>query len=875
MRGIRAWVWRFAGLFSAARREEDVRQELESHLQMHIDDKIRAGMSPTEARRDALVRLGGIEPLREQQRDRGGIPVVQHLARDIRYGLRVLRRNPTFSAITIATLALGVGANTSIFTLVNAALLRPLPYHAADRLVMIWGTDQGSGSREVSVSYPDFESWRDETGSFEAVAALTTRGVTLGGAEQAELVPAVQSTPGFFRVLGISATAGRVFTEDDARADAAPVAVLSDAAWKRQFGGRTDIIGATVSINQRPHLVVGVVPSAMHFIPTEIEQVYTLLPRETNREHGYLRVIARLRPEATLDEARAELDLLALRAAAEFPRTHARAGVNAVRLDAAVGAPVRDALLILLSLVGAVLLIACTNVANLLLARNASRQHELALRVSLGAGRARILQQLLTESLLLALAGGAAGLVMAPLLTDALLGMIGGNVPMPRMENVGIDRTVLGFAVAISLITGLLFGLVPAALAAPRGVSAAARDAGRTVAGSRSGQRTRAALIVIETALALVLLAAGAMLGRSFLDLRATPPGFATDGVLAVGIRLPAALAPGAGREYFFDQLRARLEAHPGVQSAGFVSSLPMGGSRDSLQFRVNGQPGAKPASANFNIASPGYFRTLRIPVRAGREFTSADNASAPFVVLVNETAARRFWPDAEPLGHQIALTGSSVAFTVVGVTGDVRQADLGTAPRPEIYLCALQPGPDWSSFALVVHTTRDPLTLVPDVRASLSSINRDVAIARVGTMEEVVAGRLAQPRVYAVLLGSFAALALVLAAVGLYGVISYTVAQRTRELGIRLALGSTPAALVGSVMKHGATLTTIGVTIGLAAAYVATHSVAKLLPGARGGDPITLSAVAALMLFVGCAASYLPARRAARVDPLVALRAE
>lgn len=874
MRSLRAWLVRLLTLGRQAQRDDDFRAEIQSHLELHIDDNIRAGMSPAQARRHAILRLGGIEAVRERQRDRAGVPVLQHLWIDTRYGVRVLRRNPTFSAIAIITLALGIGANTSIFTLVNAVLLRPLPYQNADRLALLWSTDERSGSREVSVSYPDFESWRDGARSFDRMAALTSRPAALIG-EQAELVPAIQTTAAFFSVVGVDAVRGRVFSTSDEAADAAPVAVLSDAAWNSHFGRRGDVIGTTIGINGRPHTIIGIVPSAMHFIPTEAEQVYTLLPRETDRRHGYLRVIGRLRPEDTFESARAELDTIAKRNAAEFPATNADAGVSVVPLASAVGAPVRDALLILLSLVGAVLLIACTNVANLLLARNASRRHELALRLSLGAGRGRIVQQLLTESLLLAIAGGAAGLLLAPVLTSGLLAMLGGDAPLPRIEAIRLDGTVLMFALAISMATGLLFGIAPAAIAAPHRLTSSTQDAGRSIAGSRTGRRTRAALVVVETAVALVLLAAGAMLVRGFLELRGTPAGFASDHLLAVGVRLPPSLVPGPPREAFFETLRTRVHGLPGVRSAGFVSSLPMAGGRDTLQFRLADRQSEKPLSANVNIASPGYFRTMRIPVVNGREFTSSDNSSGPPVIVVNETAARRFWPGEDARGKQIVFSGTPVRLTVVGVTGDVRQSDLGTAARPEIFLSALQPGPDWSGFALVVHTSEEPLAFAADVRSMLRAVNPDVPIARIGTMNEVVAGRLAQPRTYTTLLGAFAVLALALAAVGLYGVIAYSVTQRTRELGVRLALGATPAALVTGLLRHGAMLTAIGVVIGLAGAYAATRSIATLLPGTKANDPWTLAAAAALMLGVGCVAALIPARRAARVDPLIALRAE
>ena len=873
MRSLRAWAVRVLALFRGDSVDRDLRAELESHLQLHADDNVRAGMSPAAARRAAALRLGGIEAVRERQRDRAGVPPLQHVGRDVGYAVRILRRHPSFTVVTVLTLALGIGANTSIFTVVNAVLLRPLPYHDADRLTMIWATDSAAGTHEMSISYPDFEAWRTGTRSFEALAAFTSRPATLGGGDQPELVPAVQTTPEFFRVLQVPALAGRTFGDADAASGAPATAVLSDAAWRRQFGGRGDIIGHTITVNRRPHVVIGVVAAAMHFIPTASEQVYTLLPRETDRRHLYLRTVARLRAGVTVAAAQSEMDVVASRLAAEFPQTNATTGARVVSLASAVGAPVRSGLLVLLALVAAVLLIACTNVANLLLARHASRQHELALRISLGAGRGRIVQQLVTESLVLALAGGAVGLLIAVLLTRALVALLADGVPVPRLETIAIDSTVLAFVLVTAIATGLFFGVVPALVATPRQVTAAARESGR--ASTRRGGRTRGALVVLETALALALLAAAGMLTRTFLELRGTAPGFVADDVAVIGGRMPPTLAPGPPRQAFFEQVRARLESQPGVISAGFVTSLPMGGSSDSLQFRLVDAPGAAPASARFNIAGPGYFRTMQIPIRTGREFTSSDTATAPGAVVINETAARRFWPGRDPIGRRIMLTGRPDAFTVVGVTGDVRQSDLGTAPRPEIFLCGLQDGPDWPAFALVVRTAGDPEALITAARAAVRAVNGDVAIATVGTMEEVLAGRLAQPRIYTLLLGAFALLALVLAAVGLYGVVSYSVAQRTRELGIRLALGSSPASLVGGVMRHAAALTAVGVGIGLGGGYLATRVVATLLPGSRPGDPLTLAAVAVLMLVVGATASYLPARRAARIDPLTALRAE
>ena len=876
MRRLRAWAVRLLGVFTARRRDRDFQDELDSHLQFHIDDHVRAGMSPDEARRLAVLQLGGITQTREQQRDRAGLPGLQHLAQDLRYGLRVLPRNLTFSLVTVLTLALSIGANAAIFTVVNAVLLDPLPYPESDRLALLWSTDTAHENREVSVSYPDFETWRDGLRSFEGLAALTGRGVTLAGEAQAELVSALQTSPAFFDVLQVRPLAGRLFTAADAAPSASPVAVLSETLWRRQFGGRAEAVGTSVSINGRPHVVIGVVAAAMHFKPTDPEQVYTLLPRETNRSHAYLRVIGRLAPDVRLEEAQAELDVISRQTAAAFPATHAKTGASAVALAAAAGAPLREGLLLLLALVGAVLLIACTNIANLTLARNASRQYELALRISLGASRRRIIQQLMTESLILALIGGAAGLLTGQLLVEGLLVLLGEGVPVPRLDTIRIDGTVLGFCLAASIGAGLLFGVGPALVAAHDRAATDTREATRSVAGSRRGHRIRAGLVVAEAALALILLAFGAMFARGFFELRSTPSGFDADGVLAVGLQLSRGLPPGSERQAFFEEVRGRVLALPTVNAAGFISSLPMTGSSDSLQFRVHGRADAKPASADFNVATPGYFGAMGIPIVRGREFTGADTAAAPLAIVINETAARRFWPGADPIGEPVVLTGQPDRFTIVGVTGDVRQSDLGRAPRAEFFLSALQPGPDWSGFALVVRTNNgDPLRIVPDIRAILGSVDRNVAVSKVASMNELVSGRLAEPRVYTTILVAFATLALVLAAVGLYGVISYSVTQRTRELGVRLALGSSPGALTRSVLGQGARLTLIGVVIGLAGAWLATQSLTRMLPIVRPGDPVTLAAVAGLMLVVGGLAAYLPARRAARVDPLVALRSE
>ena len=873
MRTLRAWLVRSLSVLDRGRRERDMQAELDAHLQLHIDDNVRAGMSPGDARRAAMVRLGSLEATKDAHRDRQGLPFIQHLGRDAGLAVRMLRRNPSFAAVAVVTLALGIGANASIFSLVNAVLLRPLAFPAPDQLVMLWSTDRSTGEREGSVSYPTFEAWSGADG-FQAMAAFTTRATTLGGERQAEFVPAIQASADFFRVLGIQAASGRLFDREDERHERR-VAVLADDAWRTHFGSRPDVIGSTVLINQQAHTIIGIAPPGARFQPSDREQVYTLLPRENNRNHIYLRVIGRLADSISPAAAQSEMDAISARLAAEFPKTNGEIGTSVVPLQAALGAPVRLPLLVLSALVAAVLLIACTNVANLLLARNASRHHELSLRVALGASRGRIFQQLVVESLVLALAGGVLGLLVAQITTDGLVALLTGSVPVPWLDGVRTDGAVLAYTTALAIVTGLLFGIVPAWTATPFAAPASARDSSRSIADGRGGRRVRATLVVIETALALILLAAGGVVGRKFIELRATAPGFAADDVAVVAVRLPEALSPGAPRAAFFEDVRSRVLAMPNVTAAGFVSNLPMTGGRDSLGFRIVDRPGEKPVSANFNIASPGYFAAMSIPLRFGREFVATDGPSAAPVIVINETAAQRLWPNQEPVGRQIVLTGRTEAMTVVGVTGDVRQTNLGTAPRPEIYLSALQPGPDWASFVLVTLAAGPAAPPIADLRAALGAANRDVAIARTGTMMEVLSLSLAPPRIYTSLLGAFAAVALILAAVGLYGVIAYSVTQRTRELGVRMALGSSPGAVVRSVLQQGLILSGVGVVIGLLGAYGATRVVATLIPDTKAGDATLLGAVSLIMLSVAALACYLPARRASRVDPLIALRAE
>jgi predicted permease len=539
MRSVPVWMRRLASMIGSGRYERDLQAELESHLQLHIDDNLRAGMTPEAARRDALIRLGGLEQVKEQYRDRRGIPVLQHLAQDFRFAVRVLRKSPTFTVAAILTLGLGIGVNAAIFSVVNAVLLRPLPFPQANRLMLIWATNQKTGDREDVASYPDYEAWKLQSASFDAVAAFTSRGVTLSGGARPELVASVQVTPSFFEMLGVPVAAGRTFVTGDDVPGAAPVAILSDSAWKEQFGGRIDTLGRTIRANEETRTIVGILPPGFRFSPHEQEQIYLPIVREANRNHGYLRVVGRLRDGADLRSAQAEMDVLASRIAGQYPKSNANVGVNIVPLvDAFVGNQIRMGLLVFLGVVALVLLIACTNVANLVLARNASRERELSLRLALGAGRWRVFQQLLTESMVLALAGGALGLLLARWGTQLLVTMLSNGISIPRVQYTRIDVWVLLFTLAVSVATGIIFGVVPALLGAPPDLNASLRESSRTSSEGVRGRRVRASLMIAETALALVLLGGAGLLLKTLAAWRSTSPGFSSGSIPGFAISL-------------------------------------------------------------------------------------------------------------------------------------------------------------------------------------------------------------------------------------------------------------------------------------------------------------------------------------------------
>ncbi len=878
MRTIRAFCLRIADVFTRGRRDREFRDELESHLQLHVEDNLRAGMTPGEAHRVAMIKLGGVAQTTERYRDRRGLPEFDALRQDLVYAVRVLRRNPGFTATAVITFALGIGANSAIFSIVNAILLRPLPLAEQSQLVMIFATEARRSLQFDGVSYPAFIDWQEQNRSFESMAAFANQSLPLGTGD--DVVPARGKvvTANLFDVVGVQPAIGRAFREW--RLQSADVVVLSDGFWKRHFGGSPAAIGQTVRIDERPHTIVGVMPSRFT-LDGDSEDFFQPLGVDANRNRGFLRTVGRLRRGVTLEQARYDLSTITRRLERLYPDSHAGVGANLVPMADAVARRVRMGLLTIMSVVGVVLLIACANVASLMLARGATRQQELALRAALGAGRFRLVRQLLTESAVIAAAGGILGLLVAHWTASALAAAVADQFRVPGIESVRTDGMVLLFTLCVSAAAGLGFGIAPAFACLSTDPSERLREASRSATGRRA-PRARRGLVIAETALALALLVGGGTLLRTFLKLRATPPGFNSASLIKADLSLPLpSFLQLDTRVGFYRAALQRTRALPGVRAAAFVSILPLNNRNNTESFHIVCKPDPSPTrgfNAVFNIASAGYFKMMGIPIRTGREVEERDAAGAPDVAVVNEAAARGFWPGESPLGRQIVLPindEASQTLTVVGVVGDVRQASLGILPRPEIVVSPMQSRLRGNSITIVAQTAGAPQALTGSLRAAVHSANPLVPISRIATVDDVVSNSIVEPRLYATLLGAFALLALVLASVGLYGLIAYSVSQRRHEFGVRVALGAAQSTIMRLVVGEGLYLAAAGVGIGLVVAVAATRLLVGLVVGVEPKDPVTFAAVTFVLVAAAMLASYIPARRAARIDPIVALRDE
>jgi putative ABC transport system permease protein len=807
--------------------------------------------------------------------------MIRDLLQDTRYGARMLRKSPGLTGVAVLSLALGIGAISTIFSFVNGIMLRPLPYQDPQRLVLLDENSVKQGVASMAVSFPNFVDWRAQNHSFEDIACYQADGFIIGsgaGGVEPELIKAGFVTQGLFEILGVAPILGRTFTADEDQPDHDQVVILSYGLWQRRFGSNPDVIGQTVLLNNRSRTVIGVMPKGFQF--PEVAEAWGPLALNTKiwtrNDHG-LSAIARLKPGVTLDQAQAEMITIAAGIEQQNPITNEGLSVSLTSLRAGLVGDYKEALLILLGVVGFVLLIACVNVANLLLARATARQKEIAIRAALGANRKRIFRQLLTESLLLGLIGGAIGLVLALWGMDLLLAAI--PIDIPFWMKFDLDGRVLGFTAACSLLTGFLFGTAPALEASNPDLNETLKEGGRSGAGS-GRQRLRSLLVVGEIALSLVLLVGAGLMMRSFISLQNVNAGIKPQGVLTTYIALPGAkYRPAEKRMAFFNQLLERVRAIPSVQSAGTNSGLPLAGNNWGRSLTVEGFPVLSVGEApiiNHCVISQDYFNAMGIALLKGRDFNERDAREAAKVTIIDERLAREYWPDGDPIGKRIRFgppEDNEPWHTIVGVVGDVRHQRLDASTRKSVYLPFAQMPMAGSSLA--IRTSGRAESLIAAVRAQLREIDSDLPLTQVMPMTEVVARSVWQPRLYTALFGVFAAVALILATVGIYGVVSYAVTQRTREIGLRMALGAQRQDVLRLVVGQGVMLASIGVGTGLAAALALTRLMSSLLFGVTTTDPLTFAAVSVLLAGVALGACFVPAFRAAKVDPMVALRYE
>jgi putative ABC transport system permease protein len=873
---------RARGLFSR-RDDADFEREIDEHFRLLIDRYVRGGMTQEEATTAARRQFGNTTLLREERWEMQTFPTVEALWSDCRHTVRMVAKSPGFASAIVLTLALGIGANTAIFSICNAVLLKPLPYADPDRLMMLWEQLPDNGEL-ITVAPANFVDWREQTSSFAGVVAINpTSSLIMSGTGEPARLSAAGVSWDFFTVLGTPPVLGRGFLAEEDQPGRNRVAILSHRTWVERFGAAADVVGRTTSLNEIPYTIVGVLPRDFELLGRSSDQwsrdrfdvwVPLALAASPSRGTHPLRVVARLKPEADLGEAQAELDLLGARLAAAYPDENKGKGIRAVSLRQQVTAEVRAQLVILLGAVVFVLAIACANVANLMLSRSAARQKETSVRLAIGATRARIAQQFVVESALLGLAGGAVGLALAT-------GVMGVAVPylpldIPRTSAISLDWRVLLFTAGASLTTGILFGLVP--LFHSRRVQAQQSLVhGARVAGG--GQtRLRGALVAAQVAITLVLLVGAGLMMRSLWTLLHVPTGFRSDHVLTARITLPRARYADAGRVAAFQrQLFERVRGIPGVERAGAGAYLPLSGDDNGWAFFIDGRS-PKPVGvydfAKYRAVSDGYFDAIGTAVVRGREFRSSDDQEAPFVAVINQAMAGKFWSGQDAVGERIRFGGRQWR-TIVGVVGDVRHEGLAGEPKPEMYVPFGQAPNVETSSRLVVRAAIDPMSTTSAVRAAVAAVDPAVPLDQIRTMDELVSSAAGQPRFRALLLTALSILALLMASIGIYGVTNYAVVQRTRELGICMALGATAGDVLRSVMNRSARLILMGFAVGLAASVALTRVIAGWLFGVAPLDVLTFATVSLLLCAVAFLATYIPARRATRIDPVRALRYE
>ena len=803
---------------------------------------------------------------------------------DLRYALRTLRNNPGFAAVTILTLALGVGANTAIFSVINAVLLRPLPFGTPNQLCVI--TESLPSVPMVGPSYQNFQDFRDRAKSFSAMSATRITTLTLTGAGEPERLPAQMISASMFPLLGVSATMGRTFAPEEDRAGGPQVVLLSYGFWRRHFAGSADVLDKSITLDNKSYTIIGVLPADYQLlVPSDVyvpfEPWAKTLPDDRNWHPG-ITAVGRLRTGVTMAQAQSEMKIIAGNLAQEYPIYDTGMGADVTSMRDRLVSNVRPALLVMLAAVGLVLLIACGNIANLLLARATGRRQEIAVRTAMGASRRRIVRQLLTESSLLALAGAAAGVLLAWGSIAWLLRL--GGTALPNVSPVTVDSRVLLFAAALAVLSGVLFGLAPAFQTASIDLRNALNEATRGATSSRAQRHVRSALIVAEVGLALFLLVGAGLLLRSFERLASQLPGFRPENLLVADIPLSQNAYPNSvERMEFFDRLLEKLRAAPGVRTVGAATTLPVAGTGSAIHFNIEGRAPKSPHDyviIGYRPVTAGYLETLGVPLLRGRFVTQSDTEKAPYVAVINQAAVRQYFPDVDPIGRRIqlgAIPDASVPWMeIVGIVGDLKQ-DLAGDPKAEMYVPVRQGDSLLPVFAVsvVMRTERDPLGEASALRSVVRDINPNQPVVRVRTMEENISGSVGMPRFRATLLAIFAGAALVLAVVGLYGLMVYTVNQRVHEIGIRVALGADRGDVLRMVIAQGLKLAIAGVLVGVLSSLALGRMLSGFLYGVSPTDPMTILGVAALLIFVTLLASYLPAKRATRVDPMVALRYE
>jgi putative ABC transport system permease protein len=870
-------------LFHRSRIDGEMDEELRSHIQNRADDLERSGMSRREAERRARIEFGGYQKFREECRETLGIHFIDALVQDVRYGLRTLARNPGFTFFAVAVLALGIAANTAIFTIADAVLVRPLPYLDAGALVMVWEDASSYGFPRDTPAPGNFYDWKSRSRVFDDMAASHPQSFNLTGGGNPEEIDGKSVTANLFSVLGVNPILGRAFRPDDDVPGAAHVAILSHGLWLRRFGGDPKTVGTDVWLSGEKYTVVGVMGKGFQY-PDRETQIW--VPAQFTKtdltEHGshFLNVIARLKVGVSLKTANANLATIAAQLQKEYPDSNAKVGAYAVRLRTELAGSARPAILALLGAVFFVLLIACANVANLVLARASGRRRELAMRLALGAGRSRIIRQMLTESVLLAAIAGGAGLTLSVWGTQFLASLIpAGFAPLATTR---VNTAALSFTVGISLATGILFGIIPALLTSRLDLATSLTQAGGPRGGGSGGRRLRDALVVCEVAVAIILLTGATLMIRSFEALYHHDPGFRADHVLVMRTSLPRSkYAEFTKKTAFFDQVLARVGAFPGVVAAGYTSWVPLTNYGGATGISVEGRPASEPGQMpipNIRMISQNYLQALRIKLIEGRMFDERDEAGSPLVALINQTMARNLWSGEDSVGKRFKpgrLTESSPWITVVGVVGDVHQAGLDVPARQEMYMPYQQQDLGFTPEYLAVRTAGAPMSMAETIRAQIWAVDKEQPVAGVMPLADLVDEYLAPWQVQASLLGGFAAIAVLLASLGIYAVLSFSVTQQTQEIGVRVALGARPHDVFRGVLSYGLKLFLRGAVIGLAFALALSRAMVHLLYGVTASDPISFASVTIVLAAVTLLAGYIPARRAMRVDPMVALRYE